>query len=153
MPLKHETAFSKGAMAIQFSTGWAYHFKSGSVAAIDFSFSCQWASGFNSELLKIPQWFHPVLIFRDLHQCPETPLIFLKTLIGCVNEGATFPSCIHWIKRGGGAGCGVGGVIYNFGSCFQVSADFQKQSDKHISAAVAQRQRKGAGARVRFQTQ
>lgn len=67
MPLKHETALSKGAMVIWFNTGWAYHFKSGSVAAIDFSFSCQRVSGFNLELLKIPQWFHPVLIFRDLH--------------------------------------------------------------------------------------
>lgn len=45
------------------------------------------------------------------------------------------------------------GVIYNFRSCFQVSAGFQRQSDKHISVAVAQRQRKGAGARVQFQTQ
>lgn len=44
-----------------------------------------------------------------------------------------------------------GEVTYNFGSCFQVSAGFQKQSDKHISVAVAQRQRKGAGVRVRFQ--
>ncbi len=29
-------------------------------------------------------------------------MIFLKTLIGCVNEGATFPSRIHWIRRGEG---------------------------------------------------
>lgn len=30
-------------------------------------------------------------------------MIFLKTLIGCVNEGPNFPSCIHWIKgREGG---------------------------------------------------
>lgn len=27
-------------------------------------------------------------------------MIFLKTLIGCVNEGAAFPSCIRWIKDG-----------------------------------------------------
>ena len=67
MPLKHETALSKRDMAIQFSTGQAYHFELGSVAAIDFSFSCRGFQGFNSGLLKIPQWFHPVLIFGDLH--------------------------------------------------------------------------------------
>lgn len=44
------------------------------------------------------------------------------------------------------------GVIYNFGSCFQVSAGFHSGSDQRVSAALVQRQKKWAGTRVRFQT-
>lgn len=67
MQLKHKAAFPEAAVAVELSTGQAYRFMLGSAAAIDFSFPRQWVSGFNSELLKIPEWFHPVLIFRDLH--------------------------------------------------------------------------------------
>lgn len=67
-----------------------------SLAAIDFSFPRHWVFRVYLKLLKIPQGFHPALIFGDL--CPETPLISLKTLIGCVNEGGTFPSSVHSIK-------------------------------------------------------